>query len=109
MTGNPAEGYATLAALLERELSLVRARRLDGLAALHDAQARLRDELPHSPPPQARPLLQRCRELQEGVEGELLAAREAILLELRRVHHAERAAHGYTPMRPRVVRVQASA
>jgi hypothetical protein len=101
--------YAALAELLERELDLVRAGSVEQLTELHAAQAALRDCLPAVPPAAARFELERCRDLQGRVQEELLAVRAALLVQLRRVGHAQRAARGYQPMRTPVTRIAAQA
>lgn len=106
---DPAEPYARLAELLERELDLVRAHSIEQLAELHAAQAALRDALPASPPPDARRELDRCRDLQRRVEQELLGLRESLLVQLRGVRHAQRAARGYQPVRTPASRIVARA
>jgi hypothetical protein len=106
---DPATPYAQLAELLERELELVRAHSIEPLAELHAAQAALRDALPATPPPAARRELDRCRDLQRRIEQELLGVRESLLIQLRQVGHAQRAARGYQPMRAAASRVVARA
>ena len=106
---DPAAPYAALAELLERELELVRSHSLEGLAELNAAQTALRETLPAAPPAAAGAELRRCRELQRRVEEERLAAREALLVQLRRVGHAQRAARGYQPMRSPAPRIAARA
>lgn len=109
MSSEPVEPYEALAALIERELQLVSERGFDELQALREVRAELQASLPATPPEAARATLERCRQLQKRVEIELLRVREVLLLELGRVRHAQRAADGYAPARPRVSVVAATA
>jgi hypothetical protein len=104
-----AEPYETLASLIERELQLVSERSFDELQELKQVRTELQSSLPSLPPAAARPVLERCLQLQKRVEIELLRVREALLLELRQVQHSRRAAEGYKPMRNHGRRVAAQA
>jgi hypothetical protein len=109
MSAESIQPYEALAALIERELQLVSERSFDELQALTQVRAELQSLLPASPPESARATLERCRQLTKRVEIELLRVREALLLELGRVHQAQRAADGYAPARRRVPVVAATA
>jgi hypothetical protein len=109
MSAESIQPYEALAALIERELQLVSDRSFDELQALTQVRAELQSLLPASPPESARATLERCRQLTKRVEIELLRVREALLLELGRVHQAQRAADGYAPARRRVPVVAATA
>lgn len=103
------EPYETLAAILERELTLVAARGFTELEELEARRRELQESLPDIPPAEALPALERCRMLSKRVEIELLRVREAIMIELERVSHAQRAASGYAPTRRHGARVAVSA
>ena len=109
MTPRPQEPYETLASILERELALVAERGFDELQELKALRTELQDSLPEVPPTEARPALERCRMLSKRVEIELLRVREAMLVELERVRHAQRTADGYAPARRPGARVAVSA
>ncbi len=109
MSDGPGDPYQQLAALIELELQLVAERRFDELLALKRRRAELQDSLPTTPPPAAGPELERCALLHRRVEIELLRVREAVLEELAGVRHAQRAAHGYAPVRASGRRVFAQA
>jgi hypothetical protein len=109
MSPDPVAPYETLASLIERELQLVSERNFEALEALRQVRAELQSSLPATPPAAAGATLRRCSQLQKRVEIELLRVREALLLELGRVQHGRRAAHGYAPLRNRGRRVAASA
>ena len=70
-------------------------------AGAQGAPIRAAELVAGDPPAAARPALERCRMLHKRVEIELLRVREALLLELGRVRHAQRAADGYAPARRR--------
>lgn len=97
MTASPAAPYETLCDLAERELELIGEGRLEPLADLHTRRTELIATLPPTPPPAARPALERCGLLQRRVQIELLRVREALLLELADVDRGQRAANGYKP------------
>ena len=101
--------YETLAAVLERELTLVAERGFDELQELKTMRTELMRSLPDTPPAEAAATLERCRQLSKRVEIELLRVREAMLVELARVRQARRTADGYAPSRPHGVRIAVSA
>ena len=103
------EPYEALATLIERELQLVSERSFDELRTLKAVRTELQESMPATPPEAARATLERCRQLQKRVEIELLRVREALLLELGRVRHAQRAADGYAPARRRSPVIAATA
>jgi hypothetical protein len=109
MSPAPEAPYETLASIIERELTLVAERSFDELQELKVLRSELENALPTIPPAAARPALERCRMLQKRVEIELLRVREALLLELERVRHAQRTADGYAPARRHGARVVVSA
>jgi hypothetical protein len=84
-------------------------RSFDELQALKEVRAELQGSLPATPPESARATLERCRQMNKRVEIELLRVREALLLELGRVRHAQRAADGYAPARRHVPVIAATA
>ena len=106
---NDAAPYEALAAVIERELGLVAARDFDGLRAIKRERAAIVRTLPATPPATARAALLRCDGLQKRVTVELHRVRESILLELRQVRLAQRAATGYRPSVARAALVSASA
>ena len=101
--------YETLASILERELTLVAERKFDQLEDLKTLRAELLRSLPDVPPAEAAATLERCRKLSKRVEIELLRVREAMLLELGHVRHAQRTADGYAPSRRHGARIAVSA
>ena len=109
MSDGPGDPYQQLVALIELELQLVAERRFDELLALKRRRAELQGSLPTTPPPAAGPELERCALLHRRVEIELRRVREAVLEELAGVRHAQRAAHGYAPVRASGRRVFAQA
>jgi hypothetical protein len=109
MTADSLQPYEALAALIERELQLVFESSFDELQFVRQVRADLQSSLPATPPESARATLERCRQLTKRVEIELLRAREALLLDLGRVRHAQRAADGYAPARRHVPAVAATA
>ena len=94
--------YEALAAVIERELTLVEARDFTGLSALKRERAAIVRALPATPPAGARAALLRCDGLQKRVTVELHRVRESLLLELRQVQLARRTASGYRPPVARV-------
>lgn len=109
MTAEATLPYETLAFLIERELELVGLRRFDELPAVWEARAELIRSLPTTPPEEAGPVLERCRQLHKRVEIELMRVRDMLLLELAQVRTAQRAAQGYAPARVRSSWLQLSA
>ncbi|HWD76871.1 MAG TPA: hypothetical protein VG371_17170 [Solirubrobacteraceae bacterium] len=109
MTETPTQPYEELAALIEKELELVAARRFDELETVTRARADLQSSLPAVPPETARAELERCALLHRRVHIELQRVREAVLVELADVRQAQRAAKGYAPMRAGGRRVSAQA
>lgn len=101
--------YETLASFIERELALVAEREFERLDEAQRQRAALQSALPAVVSDEDRPALERCGLLQRRLEIELARVREAILIELRQVRHAQRAADGYAPVRPEVRQVVASA
>lgn len=95
--------------MIERELEVVGAGRLDELPEITTARQELIASLPATPPAAAGPALERAALMQKRLEIELLRRREAVLIELAKVERARRAARGYAPPRPRAPRVSASA
>jgi hypothetical protein len=109
MTAANAAPYETLARMIERELELVGAGRLDELAELSTARDELIAALPATPPAAAGPALERAALMNKRLEIELLRRREAVLLELAKVERAQRAARGYAPPRPSAPQISARA
>lgn len=109
MSEQAAEPYEALASLIERQLQLVGERRFDELRTLDLIREELLEALPDAPPAAARHSLERCSQLHKRVEIELLRVREMLLLELGQVQRAQRAAHGYAPVRRDGRRIVASA
>jgi len=101
--------YERLLALGICQLELVREGRLDELAACQAARAQLMSSLPDSPPPGARPVLERCLVIERHLDVELRRAREATIDALRNLRRAQRAAEGYTPVRRRMRTIHADA
>jgi hypothetical protein len=92
--------YETLARIIERELELLGAGRLDELEATTAERAALVASLPVTPPACARPALERAALTQKRVEIEIIRRREAIVLELAQLEQVRRMARGYAPPRP---------
>ena len=109
MTDPATEPYEALASLIERQLQMVGERRFDELHTLDLIRDELLDALPDTPPAGARQALERCSKLHKRVEIELLRVREMLLLELSHVQRAQRAAHGYAPVRRDGLRIVTSA
>lgn len=105
------ETHADLIAFIERELELVGQGLYEEMAQMARERAALLRRLPSPPPESARNALQRAAMLQENVTIELLRRRELVLMQLRRVEHALRAARGYRSAAYRVhaPRIDASA
>lgn len=101
--------YEALAEVIERELELVARRDFAGLAELKRRRAAVVRSLPPAPPESARATLERCLLLHKRVTVELARVREALLLELRQVRHAQQAAAGYRPPLRHGPRISASA
>ena len=101
--------YETLARSIERELEIVGEGRFAEVATLHAERDTLIATLPHAPPAEARPALQRAVLMSKRVEIEILRYREALLLELANVQRVGRAARGYAPPRETRPNVQATA
>ena len=108
-SSDPAAPYEALADVIERELVVIPERDFDALAALKRERAAIVRTLPMRPPLGARAALERCTLLQARVRIEMQRVSEQILLELRQVGHAQRAARGYAPVRAPRVRISASA
>jgi hypothetical protein len=89
--------YDALATLAERELELVSAGSLDELAALYDRRDAVVATLPPTPPPSARPALERAATLQALVTDVLMERMQATGAELRRIGHGRTAVNGYAP------------
>ncbi len=88
-------GYEAILAHAELELELAGRGELDGLEALGESWEQLVADLPPSPPPAARTLLERARLISERARIELIRVREAVLLDSAASVHAKRAAEGY--------------
>jgi len=88
-------GYDALAELAERELELVAAQAVDELPALHARRAALVAALPATPPPDARPALERAAQLQQLVTAVLEDHVREAGGELRRIARGRTAMHGY--------------
>jgi hypothetical protein len=109
MSAGNTQPYEALAVLIERELELVGQRDFQQLQVITQARSLLTARMPERPPAEARPVLERCRQLNKRVEVELLRVREALLIELAQVRQAQRAASGYAPVRQPAPRFRASA
>jgi hypothetical protein len=101
--------YEALLELIERELQLAGEGRFDELVKVAGARAALAETLPEIPPASARETLERAWLTQQRLTIELTRGREALLIELSKLERAQRAAHGYAPVRRRSSRVTASA
>jgi hypothetical protein len=109
MSASALAPYEAMLELIERELQLAGEARYDELAEVTAARAALAESLPEQPPQAAREPLERASLMQQRLTIELLRGREALMLALREVQHAQRAAHGYKPHRRVSKRVDASA
>ncbi len=87
--------YARLLELAERELECAGRGEYAALAELADERAALIENLPQTPPADVRATLVRIALTQERTSIELQRGREQMLLALRRVVQARRAARGY--------------
>jgi hypothetical protein len=90
-------GYEALADLAERELELVRAGNVDALAALREERHAIIAKLPATPPPGARPALERAAALQARVSEALGERVRQLGTELGRLSQGRTAMRGYTP------------
>ena len=95
--------------MIERELELVGTGDYDALAALKSERDALISTLPETPPPSARPALQRAALMNKRVEIEIIRLREALLLEFANVERVRRTARGYSPPREPMRHVEATA
>jgi hypothetical protein len=103
------EMYDALVELIGRELELAGNGQFDELGDVRAARAALMAELPDTPPATARAALAQAAVIDKRLTIELLRGREMLLLELRKVELALRAARGYAPPRFTASRVSASA
>jgi hypothetical protein len=87
--------YEAILAHTELELELAGRGDIDGLATLGESWEALTADLPPSPPPAARTLLERARLISERARIDLIRIREGLLLESASSLHAKRAADGY--------------
>jgi hypothetical protein len=101
--------YERLAASFELEFELVGEGRLDELAQLTADREALISTLPATPPPSARPALERAQLMSKRVIIEIIRRRDAIVAELGHVAQADRTARGYLPNRQRRLHIDASA
>ena len=109
-TGGPQSPYEALETVIRRELELVTAREFDRLPAVKRERAAIVKVIaPMTPPPEARPALERCLALQDQIAAELGRVRSAIVRDLTRVRQGHRAAAGYAPVRAGHRRIATSA
>lgn len=109
MSDRGTDRYETLARMLEREVELALQSRFEELAELSAARERLIESLPSTPPPEARPALQRALLMQKRAAAELARGREATLQTLALIRLGRRAARGYAPAGGGPARISASA
>lgn len=100
--------YEQLIELLSQELELAGEGRFQELADANAARAALIASLPAAPPASAREPLERAALMQARLDIELQRGKEALLLALRELQRASRAARGYAPA-PRKPRISTSA
>ncbi len=101
--------YEAILAHTELELELAGRGDIDGLAALGEVWEELTADLPESPPPAARTLLERARLISERARIDLIRMREGLLVENAAALHAKRAADGYSRGLPRGSQLDRSA
>jgi hypothetical protein len=89
--------YEHLADLAADERRLAREGLVDELAAVMAERDALVARLPSSPPPSARPALERAAALQEETTGILREARDAVAAELGRLSRGRTTVRAYTP------------
>jgi hypothetical protein len=89
--------YDILADLAERELELVTAGALDGLAAVHAEREAVVADLPPRPPAEARAALERAAVAQARVTTALELRKRELAAELGRLGRGRTAVRGYTP------------
>src|SRR5579875_3232329 len=107
---SPAAPYEALEASIRRELELVCARDFERLPAVKRERAAIVKLIaPVTPPPEARPALERCLALQGQIAAELSRVRSSIVRDLARVRQGHRAAEGYAPVRAAHRRIATSA
>ena len=90
-------GYEALADLAQRELDLIDAGAVDELPALHEQRRAIVATLPDTPPPAARPVLERTQALQSRVTRALAERLRESGAELRKLAHGRTAMAGYAP------------
>ncbi|MEA2426813.1 MAG: hypothetical protein QOF37_441 [Thermoleophilaceae bacterium] len=90
-------GYEALAELAQRELELVSAGAMESLPGLEAQRHALVSALPDTPPPAARPALERTAALQAQVTALLEERMQETGAELRKLTHGRTAVRGYTP------------
>ena len=103
------DSYAAIEAFAEHELELAGRGDVEALESHASAWEALTSSLPDTPPPAARPFLERATHMHERAHIELLRIREALVSELADIGHVSRAAHGYAPVASRRPRVDRSA
>ncbi len=106
---SPTAPYDALEAVIRRELAAVGARDLDALPALKRERGAIVKRLGLVPPREARPVLERCLELEHQIAHELGEARAAMLSDLEQLRRARRTADGYAPVRVAAPQISASA
>jgi ketosteroid isomerase-like protein len=89
--------YDALAELARRELELVSSGDIDELPALHARRASLVTALPATPPPAARPALERTAALQARVTEALAERVRDTGADLGRIGQGRTAMRGYAP------------
>jgi HEAT repeat protein len=90
-------GYEALAELAQRELELVSAGAVEDLPELQEQRRALVATLPQTPPPAARPALERAAALQSRVTSALAECLRESGGELRKLSHGRTAVAGYAP------------
>jgi hypothetical protein len=101
--------YEVLVAMIERELELVAAGRIEDFEQLNDQRGALMDELLQAPPDRAMPVLERAEHMHARLAIELERTREVLLRAVSEVERAQRAAQGYKPPSNRKPRFSSSA
>jgi hypothetical protein len=89
--------YDALADIAQRELDLVNAGDVERLPELHAARDAVVAALPDTPPPAARPALERAAQLQSRTSAILGERLQETGSELRRLSQGRTAMHGYAP------------